>query len=532
MSVRMSSIHFLYNYKNALNRTYSKQQNLFEQADGSRIHRGSDDPVAYSNLMRCEFTQNENTQYATNVDNAISWMRNSDNIVSNMAENISTISVKANQAANSYHSESDFKSIAKEMDARLEELMSSCNYQLGDRFLFAGQKDTTQPFTMSSEEQTRGLAKTLDDKQAEFFRATRGNINTELYQMLTLENSAGSNFYLDTYSGFVYSQNFMDSGYKDLIAAGNNYITDVDASEYAAYDARMSEEDAVTAVESADSDTISAVINGTSTDTDLKRALKRIGESDDSDTYIAEIAETLDGVSEDDIKSAISQCANVPAVNVSAYFNNRGVINETGEAGLTVSYIINAQNTTDDSEDTDTSTETFTTTLSFSTVKQKIVTYSGDDNYISMVKLNGSTDTRSDVVNLTGQDLFGCDIFDDEFSGNEKSGTAMLNSLYTVYAKTNSCDEHWLSSDGITLADVAHSTLIISQTTLGARMQLYNNVDEMLDNQSTLITQDISDLGSADVAELATRLMELTTVYNMALSLGGRVLPQSLADYL
>ena len=514
MSVRMSSIHFLYNYKNALNRTYSKQQNLFEQADGSKIHRGSDDPVAYSNLMRYEFTKNENTQYATNVDNAISWMRNSDSIVTNMAENIATISVKANQAANSYLSESDFKSIAKEMDARLEELMTSCNYQLGDRFLFAGQKDTTQPFTMSSEDQTRGLAKTLDDKQAEFFRFTRGNINTELYQMLTLEDSNGDTFYLDTHRGFVYSQDFIDNGYKDLIAAGNDYITDVDALEYAAYDARMTEEDAVTAAESADSDTISAVFNGTSTDTDLKRALKRIGESDDSDTYIAEIAETLDDVSEDDIKAAIAKCSDVPAVMVNNFFDNRGVINATGEAGIEV--ISGSESTT----------------LNFTTIQQKVVTYSGDANYISMVKLNGATDTRSDVVNVTGQDLFGCDIFDDEFSGNEKSGTAMMNSLYTVYAKTNACDEHWLSSDGITLADVAHSTLVISQTTLGARMQLYNNVDEMLDNQSAIITNDISDLSSTDVAELATRLMELTTVYNMALSLGGRVLPQSLADYL
>ena len=149
-----------------------------------------------------------------------------------------------------------------------------------------------------------------------------------------------------------------------------------------------------------------------------------------------------------------------------------------------------------------------------------------------MVKLNGATDTRSDIVNVTGQDLFGCDIFDDEWSGNEKSGTAMLNNMITVYVKTDGCDAHWLSSDGITLADVSHSTLNIAQTTLGARLQLYTNVEDMLDNQSAIITGDITDLSGTDVAELATQLMELTTIYNLALSLGGRVLPQSLADYL
>ena len=108
----------------------------------------------------------------------------------------------------------------------------------------------------------------------------------------------------------------------------------------------------------------------------------------------------------------------------------------------------------------------------------------------------------------------------------------MLNNIITVYNKTDSNDVHWLSSDGITLADTAHATLIVAETTLGARLQLYNNVDEMLDNQSTIITGDITELSGTDVADLATKLTELTTIYNLALSLGGRVLPQSLADYL
>ena len=172
-----------------------------------------------------------------------------------------------------------------------------------------------------------------------------------------------------------------------------------------------------------------------------------------------------------------------------------------------------------------------TTSLSFTTIKQNVVTYSGDDNHISMVKLNGATDTASDIVNMTGMDMFGTDIFDDSYSGNERSGS-MLNNLLTVYEKVDAVDAHWLSSDGITLSDVAHSTLVISETSMGARLQLYTSVKDMLDNQSTVITEDITNISSTDVAELATKLMEMTTIYNLSLSLGGRVLPQSLADYL
>ena len=168
----------------------------------------------------------------------------------------------------------------------------------------------------------------------------------------------------------------------------------------------------------------------------------------------------------------------------------------------------------------------------FSTIEQRMVNYMGDENYISMVKMNGANDKSSDIVNLNGNDLFGCDIFDDPDSGNEQSGCAMLNNMLTVYTFTNACDEHWLTSDGMTLSDVSHATVTIAETTLGARLNLYESVAEMLDNQSTTITNDITNVSGTDVAELATKLMEITTLYNMALSLGGRVLPQSLADYL
>ena len=168
----------------------------------------------------------------------------------------------------------------------------------------------------------------------------------------------------------------------------------------------------------------------------------------------------------------------------------------------------------------------------FTTIEQKIVNYMGDDNDISMVKMNGANDKTSDVVNLTGPDLFGKDIFDDEYSGNTRSGSAMLNNMLTVYTFTNACDPKWLTSDAVTLTDVSHATVTVAETTLGSRLQLYNSVAEMLDNQEVTITNDITEVSGTDIAELATRLMEMTTLYNMALSLGGRVLPQSLADYL
>ena len=173
-----------------------------------------------------------------------------------------------------------------------------------------------------------------------------------------------------------------------------------------------------------------------------------------------------------------------------------------------------------------------TLTFTFKTVEQQIATYQGDAKYISMTKKNGTTEPTSDTVNVTGQDIWGTDIFDNADSGNTASGTAMLNSMLTVHAKVVGEDVLYLKDDAQTLSDEAHATTVNTETKLGARQQLYTSVKTMLGNQKTLIQGDITDVMSADVAQLATKLMEAQTVYNMSLALGARILPSSLADYL
>ena len=149
-----------------------------------------------------------------------------------------------------------------------------------------------------------------------------------------------------------------------------------------------------------------------------------------------------------------------------------------------------------------------------------------------MVKLNGAADPASDTINVTGTEIYGNDIFDDSNSGNDSSGCAMLNEMLAVYAQVKGSNSKWLSSDGITIAKVSHNTVTIAETKIGARSQLYSSVSDMLENQADNITEDITNISSTDVAKLAVKLMEMTTLYNMSLSMGGRILPQTLADYL
>ena len=442
--IRISSNYSVQRYQRDLNALDYTKTRLMEQGDGNKLHRPSDDSVGYSRYLRYNVSEGENNRYQDSVKAGVSWMNSTESSLSAMEDIQKTFKAKTIQAANDDKDEKggDWPAIAREMKAGVEQIVSLGNTQLGDRYIFGGQADLKQPFSISSpnDPKYRGVAKTLDDRQANFFNDVSNNNSADfLHQMLSLDGADGNTYYMNTLNGKIYTKEFVQEGYKDLIAKG--YKTEAEA---------------IAAGET------TSVGNG--------------------------------GVGPNFIKNN---------------FKNTGEVKNPG-------WTASANGTT----------------LKFSTVRQQIVTYSGDFRYISMVKQNGSTEPTADTVNKTGADVFGRDLFDDKNSGNEPSGTAMLNNMLTVHAKTQACDAHWLSSDGVSLADAANQVTLQAHTETGARSRLYTDMKDVLTNHQENITRDITDVSGTDVAELAMKMMQQQTIMSMSLAMGSRILPLSLVDYL
>ena len=442
--MRISSTMMSNNYLKQLNGTYEQYSKLMEQADGSKLHRASDNAVGYSKYLRYQNNQISNEQYQSNVSTASSWMKNADAALVNVTDLLQTFKAKVEQGSNSTNNESDMKDIAKELLANVQEQVADLNTQIGDRFLFAGQKDTTMPFEISAKKMDRGDTFTLDEKQSAFFSGANswGEENTTVKQMLKLNGDDGNSYYMNVNTGDVYTEDFVKNGYKN--------------------------EDKFDPLKQA----IGNVTSGT------------IG---------------------------VTQ-----AYDVSKNFDQYGVIKTDAGVGTNAKY-----NVTVDGKQVN---------LTLSYTKQYIVKYAGDDKYISMVKKNGGVDKATDTVNVTGQDINGCDLFD---VGNDPhSGTARLNQLLYTVAKMDAADYKWAGEQGMTIADSAHATVLGAQTKMAARQQAYNSSSSMLVTQNESITSDISDVSSTDVAQLATKLMEYQTIYSLSLSVGSKILPGTLADYL
>lgn len=431
--MRIASTMMSHNYLKQLNGTYEQYAKLMEQSDGSKLHRASDDAVGYSKYLRYQNNKISNEQYQDNVSTASSWMKNADAALVNVTGLLITFKAKTEQASNSTNNESDMKDIAKELLANVQEQVADLNTQIGDRFLFAGQKDTTMPFTITDDKMDRGETRTLDEKQQAFFAGADdwGEENTTMKQMLKLNGDDGNVYYMNVQTGDIFTEDFVVNGYKNC--------------------------------------------------------------------------------TEFDRTSSEQVFGNIANFKTSDHFDEYGVIKD-GADGREWSETINGVK------------------LTFATTKQYIVKYNGDDKYISMVKKNGGVDQATDTVNVTGQDINGTDIFD--VGKNPATGTAMLNQLMYTVAKVEACDYHWAGQEGMTIADTAHATVLGAETKMAARQQAYTAASGMLTTQNESITSDITDVSSTDVAYLATKLMEYQTIYSMSLSVGSKILPGSLADYL
>lgn len=430
-------------YMTQLNRTYDKQTKLLEQSDGAKIHRPSDAPIGYSKYLRFSTSYGENDQYQYNIKTAVSWMKNTDSALVDMSDAMKTVVEKANQAQGT-NTDSDMQAIAREMLVMVEQCVADGNVQVNGRYLFSGQADLIQPYTISEDTFQRGLAKTFEDKEAKFF--DDASQSGDIRQMLTLKDDDGNKYFLNTLTGNIYPEEFVDEGYKDFLAAGCDSISDfyTNPGQYPEL----------------------------------------------SDPAVG----TAGGV-----------------VDVSQYFDSRGML---------------------------LGTDTITTSigdLHFVTVEQKLVTYQGDRKQFSMVKENGAAQPATDTVNAGGVQIAGCSIFDNDKSGNEISGSNVFNDLLTVVAMCERGEKEgsrWMSSDGKALANNSFNTVNIAQTVVAARQQVYTDCEEMLTTQSETILEDITNVHSTDVAKLAVEMMTAQTIYNLSLSVGSRVIPPTLADYL
>lgn len=105
---------------------------------------------------------------------------------------------------------------------------------------------------------------------------------------------------------------------------------------------------------------------------------------------------------------------------------------------------------------------------------------------------------------------------------------------YAFHAPYSSAapDINWLGSVGLAKVKEGHDFIIRAQTGLGARSSSYAMLENMLSNNNTTITENLSANEDLDVAKAIIDFKNSENVYNAALAVGSKIMPQSLVDFL
>ena len=148
--MRISSNMMRYNFLRSLNDSMETQNTLQEQlSDGKSLHRPSDDPVRAVRDLTYKTSQVLNEQYTQNLQDAKSWMENTDGVMSDL----SSVMIKVKElvvSADDTKPTDALNTIGAQIDGLINQVVSLGNTKIGDRYLFGGQNDSTQPFVRTT----------------------------------------------------------------------------------------------------------------------------------------------------------------------------------------------------------------------------------------------------------------------------------------------------------------------------------------------------------------------------------------------
>lgn len=138
---------FLYNFNNSLNKVSTLQEQL---SSGKAINRPSDGPVQAVRSLKFKSDLTVNSAFQQNASDAVSWMSTSDGAMTS-AENIVQSIQTLVQSVAVPNPTISYSAALQQLQGYINELSNLGNTQIGGRYLFSGQTDKTQPFTVNTD---------------------------------------------------------------------------------------------------------------------------------------------------------------------------------------------------------------------------------------------------------------------------------------------------------------------------------------------------------------------------------------------
>ena len=115
-----------------------------------RITKLSDDPVGVIKSMQVNARIYKTEQYQNNIENAKTWLSDTETSLSEMNEVLKDAYEKSIEASNDYMTDTDRQSIAQYIGQLRDQALAIGNSRSGDKYIFGGYNTNQAPFTVDN----------------------------------------------------------------------------------------------------------------------------------------------------------------------------------------------------------------------------------------------------------------------------------------------------------------------------------------------------------------------------------------------
>lgn len=125
----------------------SMQKTMEQLTSGHTVSRSSDNPLIASKIMDLNATINQNDNYDSTINDAVSWSNTQDSAISSASTALSRIRTLIQSATNATSGAQEIQADKDEIQSNFKTIVNALNTQFDGRYLFSGDKTTTPPFS-------------------------------------------------------------------------------------------------------------------------------------------------------------------------------------------------------------------------------------------------------------------------------------------------------------------------------------------------------------------------------------------------
>ena len=152
MGYRITNNMMTNTYLSNLHGNLGRMTDLYRQMSTGKLYdRPSQNPIDVVRDLSLTTNIFENVQYIRNMDDAITWLKNTDQGLNQITDAVQRIRELAIYAGNGALESTDVEAIALEIEQLRDELMMTANYSVEGRYLLAGLATGTIPFVKDAE---------------------------------------------------------------------------------------------------------------------------------------------------------------------------------------------------------------------------------------------------------------------------------------------------------------------------------------------------------------------------------------------